>query len=245
MDKYILFTSDQGNLLVRIMIAHLISDFLLQNKKMVESKKWFTIHMLIHITIVFASTIIMTQNWSLSLIITVIHYLIDGLKKEIERKKVVSELFLFLIDQSIHIITIVLIWTFYFNIWEALVKAIMFPFIIFKISLIILGYLFIMEPISHIIRYTTKSMIQSTFEDSIENQHGGKRIGIFERIIILTFVLLGQYAAIGFLITGKSIIRYADKNSDLKSEYVLVGTMMSYAFAILTGVLINWILKGY
>jgi hypothetical protein len=55
-------------------------------------------------------------------------------------------------------------------------------------------------------------------------------------------VLLGQYAAIGFLITGKSIIRFANNDEHLRSEYVLVGTMMSYALAIMTGAAINWLL---
>ncbi len=58
-------------------------------------------------------------------------------------------------------------------------------------------------------------------ENKIE--HGGRRIGQFEqRIIILTFVLLQQYEAIGFLITGKSIIRFAQRDENLRSEYVLV-----------------------
>ena len=55
--------------------------------------------------------------------------------------------------------------------------------------------------------------------------------------------LLNQYEAIGFLITGKSIIRFAQKDENLKSEYVLVGTMMSYAIAIITGVIINNLLN--
>lgn len=68
-------------------------------------------------------------------------------------------------------------------------------------------------------------------QDKKNNQQedrNGYLIGIFERIIILTFVLIHQYEAIGFLITGKSIIRFSSKNEVLKSEYVLLGTMMSY-----------------
>jgi hypothetical protein len=64
-------------------------------------------------------------------------------------------------------------------------------------------------------------------------------IGLFERVIILTLVLLGEYSAIGFLITGKSIIRFATQGENLRSEYVLVGTMMSYCVAIIIGVIIN------
>ena len=65
---------------------------------------------------------------------------------------------------------------------------------------------------------------------------------LYLAIIILTFVLLGQYEAIGFLITGKSIIRFAEQNPDVKSEYVLVGTMMSYSLSILTGLGIHWLI---
>lgn len=82
---------------------------------------------------------------------------------------------------------------------------------------------------------------EKKIDDKIEN--GGRRIGQFERAIILTFVLLQQYEAIGFLITGKSIIRFAQRDENLRSEYVLVGTMMSYAFSILTGVLVRWLLN--
>ena len=74
-------------------------------------------------------------------------------------------------------------------------------------------------------------------------ENGGKSIGIYERIIILTFVLMGQYEAIGFLITGKSIIRFVNKDEHIRSEYVLLGTMMSYMFAIVIGVLIKLLLK--
>jgi hypothetical protein len=242
MDKYILFTSEQGSLLIRILIAHLMSDFVLQNNKMVESKKWFSVQMLLHIAIVFTSTIMLTQRWVLSIIITAVHYPIDGLKKVAERKKAGSELFLFITDQAAHIIAILLVWAFHFGIWKALGKALIFPFATYKVSLILLGYLLVIEPLGYIVGYTTKSMTHNISEIDNKNQHGGKRIGIFERVIILTFVLLGQYEAIGFLIAGKGIIRFADINSDLKSEYVLVGTMMSYALAILTGVLINWLL---
>jgi hypothetical protein len=55
-------------------------------------------------------------------------------------------------------------------------------------------------------------------------------------------VLLSQYEAIGFLITGKSILRFADGQKK-ETEYVLVGTMMSYAFAIIIAVLVKILLK--
>ena len=118
-----------------------------------------------------------------------------------------------------------------------------------------LAYTWVIYPVGYLIKFATQSIIHiniaqanNTAQPTNTNieanvEHGGKFIGQFERIIILTLVLLNQYEAIGFLITGKSIIRFADHNSNLRSEYVLVGTMMSYVMAILTGVFVNYMLS--
>ena len=210
---------------------------------MVKNKKWISVQMFLHMTLVFITTLLFSQQWVMSVVITVIHYLVDGLKKEFEKHTIrFSTLALFVADQLTHLVTLIFVWAVHFRIMKALWTAAAYPFSSYKASLILLGYLVVIGPLGYVIKFATKNMIQYTSEDNPESRNGGKKIGIFERIIILTFVLLGQYQAIGFLITGKSILRYADKNSDLKSEYVLVGTMMSYGMAILIGVFINWLL---
>jgi len=80
----------------------------------------------------------------------------------------------------------------------------------------------------------------STEEQGLGLASAGKWIGICERILILTFVLMQQYTAIGFLMTAKSILRFSEKeaNTQLKTEYVLVGTLVSFATSALIGVLI-------
>jgi hypothetical protein len=67
----------------------------------------------------------------------------------------------------------------------------------------------------------------------------GRFIGNIERMMILTFVLTGQYSAIGFLVAAKSILRLKDDKK--LSEYVLIGTFLSVAFAILTGIIVQHI----
>ena len=57
-----------------------------------------------------------------------------------------------------------------------------------------------------------------------------------ERGLILIFVVLAQYEAIGFLIAAKSILRFNETTSENeKSEYVLTGTLLSLAIALLLG----------
>ncbi len=76
-------------------------------------------------------------------------------------------------------------------------------------------------------------------DDNHGNFHSGSLIGGLERGLILIFVVLAQYEAIGFLIAGKSILRFNETTSENeKSEYVLTGTLLSLAIALLLGLAI-------
>jgi hypothetical protein len=62
------------------------------------------------------------------------------------------------------------------------------------------------------------------------------------RTLVLTFVLFGQFQAIGFLIAAKSILRFGDKNGNNPSkqtEYVLIGTLLSFTMALFIGILVK------
>ena len=74
----------------------------------------------------------------------------------------------------------------------------------------------------------------------------GLWIGILERLLIVTFILLQEYGAIGFLIAAKSLLRFSDKDhiqSRKQSEYILIGTLLSFCFAFFT-TLIGRIVMG-
>jgi hypothetical protein len=67
--------------------------------------------------------------------------------------------------------------------------------------------------------------------------NAGKLIGNIERLLTLTLLLLEQFEAVGFIIAGKSILRY-EGTKTAKTEYVLIGTLLSFGIAILIGILI-------
>lgn len=84
---------------------------------------------------------------------------------------------------------------------------------------------------------------QKSFLESLAN--AGIWVGRLERILILTFILISRYEAIGFLITAK-IIRFTGMKGvwDKKeAEYVLIGTMWSFVIAIIVGILTTWLLN--
>ena len=67
---------------------------------------------------------------------------------------------------------------------------------------------------------------------------GGRLIGKLERLLILMLVLAGEPDGIGFLIAAKSILRFNELAGDADrhvSEYVIIGTLASFAWAIAIG----------
>jgi hypothetical protein len=74
--------------------------------------------------------------------------------------------------------------------------------------------------------------------ESLED--AGKYIGILERILVFSFVILDHWEAVGFLITAKSVFRFGDlKESKHRklTEYILIGTLISFGIAIVVGIL--------
>ena len=67
--------------------------------------------------------------------------------------------------------------------------------------------------------------------------NAGALIGTIERWLILIFVCMQRYDALGLLIAAKSIIRFSEKDT-AKTEYVLAGTLLSIFIAVLAGLMV-------
>lgn len=87
--------------------------------------------------------------------------------------------------------------------------------------------------------------------DSVEPRDGfvagGRTIGRYERLLVCIMVLTSSTTAIGFLIAAKSIFRFGDltdSRNRQKAEYILLGTLMSFTFAVIVAlfarVVLNW-----
>lgn len=68
----------------------------------------------------------------------------------------------------------------------------------------------------------------------------GKMIGKLERLLVLTLVTQGQFAAIGIVLAAKSVARYPQAaQSEAFADYYLTGTLASMAVAIGSGLLLT------
>lgn len=89
-----------------------------------------------------------------------------------------------------------------------------------------------------------KSEYQAGYVDIYVDEHesyrvgkdkkAGAIIGFLERLIVVIFISIQQYAAIGLILTAKSIVRYDRITKEKEfSEYYLIGTLFSMIAALL------------
>ncbi len=139
---------------------------------------------------------------------------------------------IFFTDQFLHFaILIFLVWLYSKN----YSRVDMFNFdLSLKKMLIVTAFVFCAKPANILIKNIFDIYKLNTGENDLPN--AGKVIGVMERFVTLALILMDQYEAVGLLIAAKSILRY---NDNKKTEYVLVGTLLSFGFAILLGALIG------
>ncbi len=76
---------------------------------------------------------------------------------------------------------------------------------------------------------------------SNDEKKAGGFIGFLERFIIVIFLAINQYSAIGLILTAKSIARYDKISKDQTfAEYYLLGTLLSAIIAIIAYFLIMY-----
>ncbi len=63
----------------------------------------------------------------------------------------------------------------------------------------------------------------------------GTLIGMLERLLLFVMALLGQWAAVGFLLTAKSVARFDKLKRQDFADYYLIGTLASLLVAVLSG----------
>lgn len=237
------------NLLLRLIIAHLLTDFVFQPLSWVQDRKAKQIKSVklvwhVVVTTLFAYAFSgLYSCWWLPLVIFISHYLIDLTKSYMPDKFIY-----FIADQAMHLLVIVIIWLCINQQWPAITTRISTIIENTHFWILTLGYIIVTWPLGILIGLATakwRNDLAATKEAKEGLENAGKWIGICERTLILTFVLTNQFTAIGFLMTAKSILRFGDKDkqAEKKTEYILVGTLLSFAASALLGIIISYSIK--
>jgi len=229
-------------LFTKLFLAHIIGDFLLQPKRWViqkEAKKVGSGFLYLHILIHFLVIILLLWNldyWKMALIIALSHYMIDLLKiytTPLFKNKSIP----FFIDQFLHVV-ILYICAYYGNFMEhtmSLLQQIDWQ--------LLTAIIFVTYPAAIIMSILLEGMSNQINLDHKSLPNAGKYIGMLERLFVIIFIIMGRWEAIGLLITAKSVFRFNDlkeSNNRKLTEYILIGTLLSFGIAILTGIIYTY-----
>lgn len=222
-------------LFICLVLAHLVADYVLQSNKVCKDKtekKWKSVYHYAHALIVFGLAWLAAGNvnfWWCALIIGVTHLAIDMWKSYRE-----ENVEWFMVDQVMHLLVIAGVayaWTGCHD-WS-LPFGVELWYVAAAVALLVCW-----KPANIFIKLMLKHYSVNMPEEQGSGFNAGSLIGNIERWLILTFVIMQRYEAIGLLIAAKSIIRFGDAQTR-KSEYVLAGTLMSIFIAVLAGVMVN------
>lgn len=241
---------------LKLILAHLIGDFGLQFKKWVDHKRehrlksgYLYLHVGIHtlVTLILLWPEISADRFFLWIpaIILLTHFAIDAgklvLRKStstgISEKDTTREQILFFIDQLLHLLVIFGIW-----LWvdgEALTQV--SGLLNQQNLLLLLCLFFLTQPVAITIKILIAGWLPTN--ESKQNKtlaNAGRYIGILERLFVFGFVVSGNWSGIGFLLAAKSVFRFGDlkeKEGIKLTEYILIGTLLSFGIAMLVSVL--------
>ena len=219
-----------------------MGDFVLQPAKWVKDKETLKIkskkiyyHIVIHTALLlFVLQFKFTNYWLGILAIIITHFCIDILKIYIQNNK--TKRTWFVIDQLLHLGILAMVANYYYSFTIPIDAVFTSQNLVFLIALL---------SITHICSVLIKLIItQWNPENKGDNEESlakaGRYIGILERLFVFIFVITNHWEAIGFLLAAKSVFRFGDLTSskDRKlTEYILIGTLLSFGFAIVIGVL--------
>jgi hypothetical protein len=228
-------------LLLKLLLAHLVGDFILQPRSWVVKKEkhklraWqLYVHIVIHgllIMILVADKAFIVA----ALILLFSHGIIDGMKVSLQRPR--NKRQWFFLDQGLHLLMILIVWYVYIQPeWS------IDMFTSENAILYLTIFIFITTPTSLLIKNTISYWTPQSNPQTIEPlENAGKYIGILERIFVVIFILANKWEGVGFLIAAKSIFRFGDlrERNDLKlTEYVLIGTLLSFGIAVVAALII-------
>lgn len=226
-------------LFLKLLLAHLLGDFVLQPRSWVRKRKehigYLLLHMLVHaVLLVILFLPELSDNLQLIIFIVCSHLLIDSLKIGWEKQWPYKPFHIFIIDQFLHLLAIMAVILYQFGLPEEWIPLVFSD----KTMLYIIAFL-LTTCVSPIVlrvffsKWNKESDVATKPGTSLVD--AGLLIGIMERLLIVLFIQLGFLSGIGFLLGAKSIFRFGDLTNakDTKfTEYILLGTLASFVLGI-------------
>jgi len=231
---------------IPLLCAHLVSDFVQQTDWIYRHKDRFGV-LFVHVAVLVALslTLLGALHWQIALLVAVSHLCADHIKTHYTA----GSLGAFLTDPLFHLTVTLAAAALYQDafsqgVWPVFLAGHTDSYLI---SLAVISGLTACAPAGgHLIGYLLAPFSAQLAGSDGDGggasgghglESGGKYIGWLERCLVFFLVLTQNVAGIGFLITAKSILRIGeikDRRDRKLAEYIIIGTFMSFGWALAT-----------
>jgi hypothetical protein len=248
-------------LLVSLFAAHMLADFVLQSEEGAARKRSASV-LLSHCAIQGVAAYVLAgilSAWAIFVAVFLSHMAIDYVKVRVSKLDLKS----FCLDQLSHFAVIVVLSVVLSRTGD-LSRSILWQNMAgpdyYRVLVIASGFI-LTVPMGAVV----VGLAMRPFLDQLANsngggitgparngqasrggfENGGRIIGQLERALIFLLVMVGTPAAVGFLIAAKSIFRFGevtDKGHRMEAEYIIIGTLTSFAFGMFASYFTRWTL---
>ncbi|MCA9916663.1 MAG: DUF3307 domain-containing protein [Anaerolineales bacterium] len=227
-------------MIIAMFLAHLVGDYIFQWNSLAAWKSRALSGVIVHCLVVLAVTwlFILPFNpgwWPWVLAIGIVHFLIDAVQLRV--KLPIPELARFSLDQAAHflVITLALAGGGYLDL-TAWINNSLGWLQNDLLLLYLLGYAFVTMPAWVLVKFTAYGLVQGTspqFGDS------SKYLGIMERLLMTTFVAVGQYYLVPLVILPRLLMEWPQVAREEHAPVYLAELLASVTVAVSVGILLR------
>jgi hypothetical protein len=220
-----------------MLLAHLIGDYVLQWDRLASWKSRELKGVLVHGAVVFAVTWLFALPfdptwWQGVVFISLTHILVDGLQLRV--KLPVAPLIRFILDQMVHItvIFVALVSGGYVEL-SSMAADLLQSMRDDHLLAYLLGYAFITMPAWVVVKFAAYGLVKGSAPNFPEGAN--KYIGILERILITTFVVLGQFLLVPMVAVPRLVLEWPKVAASDRAPIYVVELLASITLAIAIG----------
>jgi len=251
MSAWLVAQGTDGALLALLLAGHMLGDFALQSRTMVARKReaaW----LLRHAAALFLVQVLLLLPFlslRLPLVLAALclaHVGVDRLKTWAEDRDG-NRILYFLADQAAHFCLLLAAWLFLrgrlsppvFALTESQIRFIVVA------AILVAAYAFNGHGAATLVAVLLRryQLPDGSAASNSDPRARGWMIGILERTLILTLVLVDQWGALGLILAAKSIARFKDLDDRGFSEYYLIGTLASVLLAVALGLSVRFLIR--
>lgn len=238
--------------LLALVIAHLLGDFVLQRNAVIEGKRkgrWpaliehgaWHLASLVVAWLLFAPAGIAVLHVAVAFgAIVTLHLLTDlaSYRLPVERP-----LLAFVLDQLLHLLVLVAAawWLSGRPDWlSAMAPA--WDEVSSGLGWLLAAYLIVVVVFGWVNRLALQSLLPESDDQELGLARAGLYIGWLERFLMFSAVLIGAWSVLGLVLAAKSVFRFDSiRHQREHAEYFVIGTLLSVSEVVAVGLLLRWI----